>query len=143
MNENVDSETLVYWVVLEKAPVGIREVQRSIGFGSPSTAFYHLERLTTQGLVRKDRDGKYCIAKFNKRGILRAYILLGRRLIPKSLVYAVALSITVLFILFLSSFRLELLLTLIPALLATVIFWYETYDLIAYKKRLFKRRSNP
>lgn len=138
----IDSELLVYWIVLEKAPVGIRDVQRFVGFGSPSTALYHLERLTGQGMIRKDRDGRYYAAKFVKKGILRSFVRLAGHLLPKSLVYAIALSFVTFIVLYFSNFRVEMLLALIPAFLAAFIFWYEVYDLITYKKRLFKRRSN-
>lgn len=142
MNEEIDSETLVYLVVLEKAPLGIRDVQKFVGFSSPSTAIYHLERLASQGLIYKDRDGKYHVAKYLKKGILRSFVLLGGHLVPKSLVYAIMLSIIEFIVLHLSNFRLEMLLSLIPAFLAALIFWYEAYDLVRYKRHLFKKRSN-
>jgi len=142
MSEKIDSELLVYWIVLEKAPVGLRDVQRFVGFGSPSTALYHLERLTSQGLIHKDTDGRYFVTKFVKKGILRSFVLLRGHLLPKSLVYAISLSLVESAVFYLTNLRVEMLLALIPALLATLIFWYETYDLITYKKRLFKGRSN-
>jgi hypothetical protein len=73
---------------------------------------------------------------------LRSFVLLGKHLIPKSLIYALALSITDFTILYILNFTLEILLSLLPALLATCLFWYEAFDLIIYKRRLFRRRSN-
>lgn len=132
----------VYWIVLEKAPVGIRDVQRLVGFSSPSTALYHLERLTSQGLICKKQDGKYYVAKYLKRGLLRSFVLLGSRLIPKSLIYAIVLSIVDFVMFYFSNLRLEMLLALTPALIAALIFWYETCDLMRYKRRMFQRCSN-
>jgi DNA-binding transcriptional ArsR family regulator len=142
MNEKIDSELAVYWIVLEKAPVGLRDVQRLVGFSSPSSALYHLDRLTNQGLISKDQEGRYRVAKYIKRGLLNSFILLGRHLVPKSLVYALLLSIVDFAIFYFSNLRSEMLLALTPALLATLIFWYETYDLTRYKRRIFERRSN-
>ena len=42
----------------------------------------------------------------------------------------------------LASYRFEILLALIPALLAVVVFWYETFDLFRYKRDLFRKRSS-
>jgi hypothetical protein len=142
MGEKIDSETLVYWIVLEKGPVGIRDAQKFVGFDSPSTALYHLERLEHQGLIYKDSYGKYHVAKYVKKGMLRFFVLLGRHLVPRSLVYAITLSIIELIVLSLLNLRVEMLLSLIPAFVAALIFWYEAFDLMRYKKRLFKRCSN-
>lgn len=50
----------VYLVMVRLGrPVGVRELQRLMGFKSPSTAKHHLSRLAEMGLVVKDRDGNY------------------------------------------------------------------------------------
>ena len=142
MREQTSSEMLVYWLVLEKGPVGLRDVQRLIGFSSPSTAVYHLERLKTRGLVDRNIEGKYHAVKSKKPGVLRFYVLIGRRLVPKSLIYGIVLSIIGVVALHLAKYRSEIALALIPAFLAATIFWYETLDLLRYKRDLFKRRSS-
>ncbi|MEB3755371.1 MAG: hypothetical protein GSR79_00700, partial [Desulfurococcales archaeon] len=44
----------VYLYLLQvNRPIGIRELQRSMGFKSPTTARHHLERLVDLGLVEK------------------------------------------------------------------------------------------
>ena len=133
---------LVYWLVLEKGPVGLRDVQRLIGFSSPSTAVYHLERLKTRGLVDRNIEGKYHAVKSKKPGVLRFYVLIGRRLLPKSLIYGIILSLVGVVALHLAKYRYDIALALTPAFLAAVIFWYETLDLFRYKRDLFKKRSN-
>jgi DNA-binding transcriptional ArsR family regulator len=133
---------LVYWLVLEKGPVGLRDVQRLIGFSSPSTAVYHLERLKTRGYVDRNIEGKYHATKSKKPGVLRFYVLIGRHLLPKSLIYGIVLSIAGVVALHLASYRYDIVLALLPAFLAAIVFWYETFDLFRYKRDLFKRRSN-
>jgi DNA-binding transcriptional ArsR family regulator len=142
LQEQTSSELLVYWVVLEKGPVGLRDVQRLVGFSSPSTAVYHLDRLKTRGLVDKNAEGKYYAVTTNRPGVLRFYILIGRHLVPKSLIYGIILPIIGVAALHLANYRYEIALALIPAFLAAAIFWYETYDLFKYKRDLFKKRSN-
>ena len=42
----------VYLFILkQRKPVGVREVQRELGFSSPSVAYHHIEKLTRQKLV--------------------------------------------------------------------------------------------
>ena len=142
MREQTGSELLVYWVVMEKGPVGLRDVQKLVGFGSPSTAVYHLDRLKTRGLVDKNVEGKYYAVTSRKLGVLRFYVLVGGRLVPKSLIYGIVLSIVGVVALHLASCRFEIVLALIPAFLAAGVFWYETFDLFRYKRDLFRKRSN-
>lgn len=141
MRGQADSELLVYWIVLEKGPIGIRDIQRKVGFGSPSTAIYHLERLKSEGLIHKDADGKYRAIKQTRTGILRFYILFAGRLLPKSLIYAIVLLVAELILLGLSDFKFEIALSLIPAFIATLLFWYEAFDLLKFKRELFRKRS--
>lgn len=142
MREQTGSELLVYWVVLEKGPVGLRDVQKLVGFSSPSTAIYHLDRLKTRGLVDKNVEGKYYPVTSSRPGILRFYILIGGRLLPKSLIYGIVLSIIGILALHLASYRFEIMLALVPAFFAAIVFWYEAFDLLRYKRNLFRKRSN-
>ena len=142
LREQTGSELLVYWVVLEKGPVGLRDVQKLVGFSSASTAIYHLDRLKTRGLVDKNVEGKYYAVTSSRSGILRFYVLIGRRLMPKSLIYGIVLSIVGVLALHLASYRFEIMLALIPAFLAAIVFWYEAFDLLRYKRNLFRKRSN-
>lgn len=46
----------VYWYLLKHGgehPIGVREVQRSLGFSSPSVALHHLEKLRDLKLLDK------------------------------------------------------------------------------------------
>jgi len=140
--DNVDvglkkSEIVVYWVVFEKGPLGPREVQRFTNFTSPSKALYHLEKLKDMGILKKNSFGKYYVVKRINSGILRFYLPIRNRLIPRALIYAV--SVTLLNVTLLLIFHGNVpLIFFTPSLLAVIILWYETLDLWKMKKELLK-----
>lgn len=75
----------VYRFLLKnKNPVGIREVQRALDLSTPSLAFYHLSKLEEIGLV-KNRGGEYAVAK----SVLVDCVRISRFLIPRFLFYSI------------------------------------------------------
>jgi len=82
---------LVYWHLLKSSGsrVGVREVQRKLGFSSPSVAVYHLDKLMSLGLVEKTVTGEYVLISEVKTGLLRFFTRLGRFLVPRYLFYSV------------------------------------------------------
>ncbi len=70
-------------------PVGVRELQRVLGFSSPSIAHHHLEKLREMGLVSKDEGNRYKIQEKVDVGILKMFVLVGGKLIPRMIFYAV------------------------------------------------------
>lgn len=76
---------LVYLYMLKDKgnTVGVREVQRKLGFSSPSVAIYHLDKLVSIGLVEKTNIGEYFIKKEVKVGVLKFYTRLGNLLLPR------------------------------------------------------------
>lgn len=85
---------LVYWYLLQQPThtVGVREVQRTLGFSSPSIAVHHLEKLQDLGLIRKKGTGEYVLEEEVKVGILRLFTRMGRFLVPRYLFYSVLFS---------------------------------------------------
>ncbi len=67
---------------------GVREVQRALGFKSPSIASYHLEKLRELGLLVKDEKGDYRVAKEVNIGLFKLYIKIGELRMPRFLLYA-------------------------------------------------------
>ncbi|RJS90394.1 hypothetical protein CW700_00780 [Candidatus Bathyarchaeota archaeon] len=121
---------LVYLYLLRRANeegVGVREVQRMLGFSSPSVASYHLQKLVNLGLVRKER-GQYLLAREVRVGILRHFVMIGRFMLPRYLFYAVLL--TTMLITYLIQFPQTLsrynVATLLLGTVPTIILWYET-----------------
>jgi len=80
----------VYWYVLNASGkiVGVREVQRALGFSSPTLARYHLDKLRELGLVAKD-SGEYRLVKEVKVDILKQFVKVGRIFVPRFAAYAV------------------------------------------------------
>ena len=70
------------YMLLRGDRVGIREVQRALGFRSPSTARHHLERLVALGLAVKTRDGY--IAVRPREGLLTLYTFYSGKAIPRT-----------------------------------------------------------
>jgi DNA-binding transcriptional ArsR family regulator len=119
----------VYWYLLEhggESGVGVREVQRALGFSSPRLAAYHLEKLEELGLV-ENRHGQYFLIREFKVGVLRHFLKFGRFLLPKYLFYATMFTTFLIYIVAkfeeVSTYSM---LALIISILGSAIFWYET-----------------
>lgn len=124
---------LVYWYLLQQPShtVGVREVQRALGFSSPSIAVHHLEKLQDLGLVRKKGTGDYVLEEEVKVGILRFFTRMGRFIVPRYLFYSVFFS-TMLVTYVALCFLLQVapsFYVLMFGLIASVAFWFETFRL--------------
>ncbi|MDH5771395.1 MAG: hypothetical protein OEZ25_08940 [Candidatus Bathyarchaeota archaeon] len=121
----------VYWLLLKSGrPMGVREVQRTLHFSSPSVAEHHLERLRNLGLVKKqDISSRYFLVSKVKIGVLRHFIKLGRLMLPRYFFYAVFS--TMLLLLYLTMFMQELtrgsLFFVLFGAIVSIIFWYEAF----------------
>ncbi|HIC98444.1 MAG TPA: hypothetical protein EYP08_01955 [Pyrodictiaceae archaeon] len=71
------------YMLLRGDRVGVREVQRALGFRSPSTARHHLERLVALGLAVKTEDGY--IAVRPREGLLSLYTFYSGKAIPRTI----------------------------------------------------------
>ena len=124
---------LVYWYLMQQPThtVGVREVQRSLGFSSPSIAVHHLERLQDLGLVTKRGTGEYVLEGEVKIGILRFFMHMGRFLVPRYLFYSVLFStmLTVYLILCVYTQIIPSFYALTFGLVGMLIFWVETVRL--------------
>ena len=120
---------LVYMHILKKPsePVGVRAVQRELGFSSPSVSSYHLNKLQDLGLV-ENVYGDYQLVKDIKVGVLKQFITLGGVILPRYLFYAVLM--TTMLITFLIQTPIfpnrEYITTVVMGLVPTLILWYET-----------------
>jgi len=86
-SEELEGITLsVYLYVVRKGkPVGPRDVMKGAHLSSPSVAYRHLQKLEDLGYLQKDKYGEY-VTKGKAR--VRGYIWIGRRMMPKMLVYS-------------------------------------------------------
>jgi len=130
---------LVYWYFLKSptSPVGVREIQRSLGFSSPSVAAHHLEKLLSLGLVEKTKTGEYFLVQEVKVGMLRFFTRVGRFMVPRYLFYSVWLTTMLIFyvILYGHTGDIHNIVTLIFGVSSSLILWYETFRL--WKERPF------
>lgn len=133
---------VVYWYLLanQRRYVGPREVARAIGFRSPSTAVFHLEKLNEMRVVTNDGSGAYRVSRVVKVGILRSFWFVSRFAFPKALAYAVLSTLAVL----VSCMMLLLYATgwfplaVLPGLLAALILWYEAITVWQLRPRTVK-----
>ena len=60
----------VYWLLLKSGrQLSVRDVQKALGFSSPSVALHHLEQLRQLGLVEKhEAEGQYSLVSEVKIG---------------------------------------------------------------------------
>jgi len=75
----------VYALLLSQGEMGVREVQRELGFSSPSLALHHLTKLAELDLVKKDVHGNYTVSRTVRVGSLSLFIKFGSRLLPRFL----------------------------------------------------------
>ena len=95
MNEDSDKDLVdkllkgrtmsVYALLLSSGERGVRDVQRPLGFSSPSLALHHLTKLSELNLVTKDIDGVYSVIRTVRVGSLSLFIKFGTRLLPRFL----------------------------------------------------------
>ena len=83
----LEGTTLEVYVFVARSrwAIGTRDVVRALGLSSPSVAFRHLQKLEALDLISKNESGEYMLKK--KVGI-QGYFWLGRRLLPRMLLYA-------------------------------------------------------
>ena len=86
---NLTGRTLmIYFVLLNKKSIGVRELQRHLDLSSPSVAKYHLEKLVNLHLV-ENKNGIYHLDKKADLPLLTSWVLLGKYLFPKALFAAI------------------------------------------------------
>jgi DNA-binding transcriptional ArsR family regulator len=129
---------LVYMHILKskESSVGVRAVQRALGFSSPSVSSYHLNKLKDLGLVESIR-GDYSLIREVRVGVLKQFVSVGGVLLPRYLFYAVLVTTMLATFLFQNPFTpTEMYITtVIFGLVPLVILWYETYRLWRDKPR--------
>ncbi len=82
-----------FYLLRKKSAAGVREIQRSLDLSSPSVSSYHLEKLETLGIVRKNRFGNYEVAKKIDIGALNQFVMIGNYTLPRFFFYAIFVSV--------------------------------------------------
>ena len=130
IESELKGKTLLVYMHMLKNPgdaVGVREVQRKLGFSSPSVSSYHLNKLQELELI-ENIYGDYKLVREIKVGVLRQFITFGGIMLPRYLFYAVLM--TTMLVTYLIQSPLyptrETFTTIIMGLVPNVILWYET-----------------
>ena len=116
-----------YWALLstDDGLIGVRELQRRLGFSSPALAAYHLNKLVDFKLVVNDR-GDYRLIREVKVGILKQYIKLGTFLFPRYVLYATMFTTLLLFLITrLDELTFYSVYALMVSLISAIIAWIE------------------
>jgi len=116
-----------YWAILntEDGLIGVRELQRQLGFSSPALASYHLNKLVDLNLVDNDR-GDYRIIREVRVGVLKEYIRLGTFLLPRYVLYATMFTTLLVYLVVkFDESTFFSLYALVVSLLSSGISWYE------------------
>ncbi len=127
-----------FYLLRKKEAAGVREIQRGLGLSSPSVSSYHLEKLESLGVIRKNRFGNYEIAKKIDIGALNQFILVGNFTLPRFLFYAVFISVLFGgFLFFFVTFPLSTgeVFAILFGAVSAIICWTETY--FSWKNRPF------
>jgi len=123
----------VYLYMLRRGePLGVRELQRALRFSSPSVAHHHLEKLKDMKLVSRDERGRYVVVEKVDIGILKLFVMIGGKLVPRMLFYAVFLTALLTLYLIRSFPNSDLYVVAIGAL-SSIFFWIETARLWRHK----------
>jgi DNA-binding Lrp family transcriptional regulator len=122
--ELTETQLRIYlYILTHGGDVSVREIARDLRL-SPSTVHYSLKRLEELGYVTRSSSG-YVVKKPVK---LEGYVLLGRLLVPRLLVYGLFFSgvfTGVLIYTLTHELTGERLLALVVSLIASMLFYYE------------------
>lgn len=130
MDREISKTTLKIYVVLleSREPLGVRDIARILDL-PVSTVYYHLRKLEDMGVVKEVGLG-YTIANPLK---LEDYVLIGRKLVPRLLLYSFFfLGVTIGELLVVISrgwLSYDAIVALVVSTLAFIILFYEGYRL--------------
>jgi len=128
MDYELRGKTLTVYLYLLKhgKAVGVREIQKSLGFSSPSVAFHHLDKLVGLGVVEKDQYDRYVLARKVDTGILNSFVSIAGLNLPRLGFYAAFFTTIALAYILLNRASLDIY-ALIGTIGGSAIFWYEAW----------------
>lgn len=75
------------YILTSREPVGVKEVWRKLKLSSPSLAQYHINRLLEFGMITQTCEGKYVASEEKRIEVLKSFVLLYGKLIPRLTFY--------------------------------------------------------
>jgi len=116
-----------YLYLLRSGSSELRDVQRSLGFSTPSLASYHLGKLVEAGYVTQDSHGTYMIVWDATKELLEGYVRIGTVVFPQLFFFSILFTLVIGFLAAMAIFTSSYVPLLAGASLALVgAFWYET-----------------
>ena len=106
--------------------VGVREIQKELGFSSPSVAFHHLDKLINLGIIERDEYERYVLVKKVDTGILHSFVNVAGLTLPRLGFYAAFFTTIALAYLITNRDLLDLY-AAIGTLGGACVFWYEAW----------------
>ena len=121
-------KTLTVYLYLLKhgKAMGVREIQKALGFSSPSVAFHHLDKLVELGVVEKDQYDRYVLAHKVDTGILHSFVRIGGLTLPRLGFYAAFFTTIAVTYILIDRASLDLY-ALIGTAGGASVFWYEAW----------------
>ncbi len=117
----------VYLYLLQAGTSELRDVQRSLGFSTPSLASYHLGKLVEAGYASQNEHGQYIIVRDSMKEILEGYVRVGTVVFPQLFFFSVLFTAVIGFLAFMSLSVSSYVPLLVAASIALIgAFWYET-----------------
>ena len=88
-------------LVTSEGPQGVRDIWRALRLSSPSLAQYHVNKLLELELIEAAPNGKYFASEVERVGVLRSFVLLRGKLVPRLVFYgALILGILIAYLVF-------------------------------------------
>jgi hypothetical protein len=118
------------YIVTSKEPIGVRDVWRKLKLSSPSLAQYHINKLVSLKLIEPTLFGKYQMNEEEQTDILKSFIVLRGRLIPRLVFYGAILSGVLVSYLIFWPFRWDFrdLVALFVSIFSVLAFFFEAYS---------------
>ncbi|MFX1361481.1 MAG: hypothetical protein ACFE8T_14180, partial [Promethearchaeota archaeon] len=80
----------IYWYIFTHGHAGVREIQKALNLSSSGTVSYQITKLLEAGVISKNsEEGKYSLNEEIKIGILKFFIRIGNRVIPRISLYLI------------------------------------------------------
>lgn len=118
--------TVYLYILKHGKAMGVREIQKALGFSSPSVAFHHLDKLVGLGVVERDKYDRYVLVRKVDTGILHSFVSVAGLTLPRLGFYAAFFTtVAVSYVLF-DRGSLDLY-ALIGTVGGAAVFWYEAW----------------
>lgn len=128
-----DTAMLIYVYIQShsKDDIQLREIQHAMGFASPSSALFHLQKLEAAGLILKEPLGNYRVKTRIRVGLVRNFVIIRGVFVPRHLLYASVMTVALILYFTLLVEFLSTPIAVVALLLNAAsagLFWYETWQ---------------